>query len=224
MISGQGCVIDLERLGARARWSSPTEPACTSNLPSRGRGDGFGFNRTSEDSGSTRSPQSKAQFDAIKDEFKQALAYDKVVAEAAAKEPAAAGPDPRLAALIPYAKGEKPVIFTADYRGEILDAIELAKELKLKAVITGGLEAWKVAAELKAANVPVLIGGTLCVCRSRDRPLRRSLRQPCQAARGRREVRDPLGRSRARTWAPSGRNLPYEAAMAVPSACLRTRH
>ena len=70
-------------------------------------------------------------------------------------------PDPRLAALVPYARGEKPVIFRAEHRDEILDALKIADELKLKAVISGGADAWKVADALKAANVPVLVGGTL---------------------------------------------------------------
>ena len=33
----------------------------------------------------------------------------------------------------------------ANHRTEILDALAIAKELKLKAVISGGSEAWKVA-------------------------------------------------------------------------------
>jgi hypothetical protein len=41
------------------------------------------------------------------------------------------------------------VIFHADRRAEILDALAMAKELKLKAVISGGAEAWKVAGALK---------------------------------------------------------------------------
>ena len=77
----------------------------------------------------------------------------------AAGKAAAPAPDPRLAALVPYARGEKPVIFRAEHRIEILDALKLADELKLKAVISGGAEAWKVADALKAAKVPVLVGG-----------------------------------------------------------------
>lgn len=66
-----------------------------------------------------------------------------------------------MESMIPYARGEKPVVFHANHRAEILDALALAKALKLKAIISGGLEAWKVAGELKSANVPVLISGVL---------------------------------------------------------------
>ena len=54
-------------------------------------------------------------------------------------------PDLRLEAMVPYARGEKPVILHAEQPVEILDALDLARELKLKAVISGGAEAWKVA-------------------------------------------------------------------------------
>ncbi len=103
----------------------------------------------------------KERLDAIREEFKKALAYDKVVTAARDRKAQAPSPDPRLASLLPYAKGEKPVVFRAEGRVEILDALKIAGDLKLKAVISGGAEAWKVADALKAAKVPVLVGGTL---------------------------------------------------------------
>ena len=51
--------------------------------------------------------------------------------------------------MVPYARGEKPVILHAENQVEILDALELARELKLKAVVSGAAEAWKAADELK---------------------------------------------------------------------------
>jgi imidazolonepropionase-like amidohydrolase len=97
---------------------------------------------------------------AIKDQFAQAKAYAEMVAAARAKGAPAPAPDPRLAALAPYARGEKLVVFNADGRSEILQALEFAKDLKLKAVISGGGEAWKVAEAIKEAGVPVIIQGT----------------------------------------------------------------
>src|SRR5262249_9430881 len=104
--------------------------------------------------------QRKDRIEALKEAFKQALEYDRVMTEAQ-KRKEIKTPDPRLAALVPYAKGERPVIFRADKRGEILDALKIAQELKLKAIVSGGAEAWKVADQLKAAKVPVLVSGTL---------------------------------------------------------------
>lgn len=97
----------------------------------------------------------------IADQFKQASAYGKAREAAAKGEVVAFKADPRMEAMLPYARGEKPVIFQANHRAEILDALFLAKALKLKAIIGGGQEAWKVATELKEAGVPVLISGVL---------------------------------------------------------------
>jgi imidazolonepropionase-like amidohydrolase len=97
----------------------------------------------------------------IADQFKQSIAYSKAREAAAKGEVASFKADPRMEAMLPYARGEKPVIFQANHRAEILDALFLAKALKLKAIIGGGQEAWKVAPELKEAGVPVLISGVL---------------------------------------------------------------
>src|SRR5947209_14854941 len=84
----------------------------------------------------------KEVLDAIKDQFKLALDYEKVRAAALAAGAPAPAPDPRLTAMVPYARGEKPVVFRANRRIEILDALALAKDLKLKAIVSGGEEAW----------------------------------------------------------------------------------
>ncbi len=65
--------------------------------------------------------------------------------------------DPSLTALYPLINGEMPIVFNVNREVEILRAINLAKEFKLKAMIAGGQEAWKVADQLKAANIAVLL-------------------------------------------------------------------
>src|SRR5262249_35771071 len=65
--------------------------------------------------------------------------------EAAKKAGLVPPPNPRLESLLPYTRGEKPVVFTADRKADILGALKLADELKVKAIISGGIEAWKVA-------------------------------------------------------------------------------
>ena len=65
--------------------------------------------------------------------------------------------DASLDALIPVLNGTMPVVFNANSEIEITRALDLAQEFKLKAIIAGGQEAWKVAARLKAQNVPVLL-------------------------------------------------------------------
>jgi imidazolonepropionase-like amidohydrolase len=103
----------------------------------------------------------KRRLEEIGEQFQMALRYEAALKAAKEGMVDTFDADPRMEALLPYARGEKPVIFSADHRGEILDALSLAKALKLKAVISGGREAWKVAQQLKEAGVPVLVAGTL---------------------------------------------------------------
>jgi hypothetical protein len=52
--------------------------------------------------------------------------------------------------------GELRVAFLVDREGDVRRALALAAEFSLKAAIVGGREAWKCAAEIKAAGVPVI--------------------------------------------------------------------
>jgi imidazolonepropionase-like amidohydrolase len=65
----------------------------------------------------------------------------------------------RLAALVPYVRGERQVIMIADREVDIRNAVRFADEMKLKPIITGGNEAWKAADLLKQKNIPVILTG-----------------------------------------------------------------
>jgi imidazolonepropionase-like amidohydrolase len=65
--------------------------------------------------------------------------------------------DKSLAALLPVLARQMPVVMQADRAREIERALDLAQEFNLNLVINGGMEADRVAARLKAANVPVLL-------------------------------------------------------------------
>jgi imidazolonepropionase-like amidohydrolase len=65
--------------------------------------------------------------------------------------------DKSLAALIPVLDGRMPVVMYADRQREIERALDLAAEFKLKPIIAGGQESWKVADRLRQNNVPVLL-------------------------------------------------------------------
>jgi len=70
-------------------------------------------------------------------------------------------PNLMLAALVPVVKGQMPAIFNVNRVAEIKAAIELAEEFKLKPILSGCAEAWKVADLLKTKNVPVFLAGIL---------------------------------------------------------------
>ena len=65
--------------------------------------------------------------------------------------------DKSLEALLPVLNRELPVVMYADRERDILRAIELAQEFKLRAIIAGGEEAWKVADRLSEAQIAVLL-------------------------------------------------------------------
>jgi len=65
--------------------------------------------------------------------------------------------DKSLAALQAVIAGRMPIVMQADREREIERVLDLAKEYNLQMILNGGLEADRLAARLKAANVPVLL-------------------------------------------------------------------
>ena len=83
--------------------------------------------------------------------------HQHVVAQRAAKNMTVRPPyDAALEALQPALDGRLPVVFEANESREILRALDMAEEFKLKLVISSAREADDVTTELKARNVPVI--------------------------------------------------------------------
>jgi len=78
--------------------------------------------------------------------------------------------DPKLEALLPYLRGERPVVFEANTIAQIKGALKLAEELHLRPVISGGHEAWKVAKLLAEKKVPVILAGVMGIPPERHDP------------------------------------------------------
>lgn len=74
------------------------------------------------------------------------------------KNPATPRPawDPALNGLLPAADRQIPVAFQADEAREIARVLKLAKELNIRPIVTSARKADEMAAELKAANAPVI--------------------------------------------------------------------
>jgi imidazolonepropionase-like amidohydrolase len=102
----------------------------------------------------------------LKDAFADARAY----AKAKAAEGKAGVPrhdaDAKLEALVPAVEGRLPVLVVADRLAQIRAALDWARDEKLKIVIVGGADAWRLADELARADVPVIFDAVL------DLPLR----------------------------------------------------
>lgn len=205
-ISGQGCLIDLAGWVPSEMVRVP-ELALNINMPRS-----LPFRSSSRGGSADRSRRER--LDEIEAMFRRALEYDKIVAASKAGPVPVPVPDPRLTALVPYARGEKPVIFKADDAEEILDALKLAKALKLKALISGGHESWKVLDELKEAKVPVIVAGSLRLPASSEAPYDSSYTLAAKLY----EAGVPFAiRSggRGANQATAARNLPFEAATAI---------
>ncbi|MFT3879957.1 MAG: amidohydrolase family protein [Gemmatales bacterium] len=117
--------------------------------------------------------------------------------------------DPRREAMLPYATGEKPVIINANRKNDILEAIKWAEESKVKLILSGGVDAWKCADELKKKNIPVLCGPFSVMPQEAHDTYDAQYRV---AARLHEAGIKYCIRSAGST---NTRNLPYEAAMAV---------
>jgi imidazolonepropionase-like amidohydrolase len=65
-----------------------------------------------------------------------------------------------LEALLPVLRGQLPLVVRADSEPDIRAALRIARVRRLRLVIAGGLEAWRVADELAAAGVPVILDPT----------------------------------------------------------------
>ena len=93
----------------------------------------------------------------LKKMFKAAENYAKVQ-EAYAKDKSLPSPatDLKMDAMIPFVRGEKPVVFAAERERDIRGVVKFVEETKVKAIILGGQEAWKVAEGLNKNNISVI--------------------------------------------------------------------
>lgn len=137
--------------------------------------------------------------------FESARRYQKAKAAGAAD----LKPDLKLEAMAPVLDGRMPLIVTASHEKVIKDAIAFAEREKLKIVMADASEAWKVAADLKARDIPVILGRTMSLPEYEDDPYDKPYTQPAELYKA--GVRFAI----ASFTTSAARNLPYEAAMAV---------
>jgi imidazolonepropionase-like amidohydrolase len=66
--------------------------------------------------------------------------------------------DPRYESLRPYVRGEATVFIEAETRQEIVEAVQFAEQQKIKVVLCGATDAWKVTDHIKLAGISVIVG------------------------------------------------------------------
>jgi imidazolonepropionase-like amidohydrolase len=90
--------------------------------------------------------------------------------------------DLKLEALVPVVRGELPLLIFADRSREIRNAVEYCDKQKLKMILAGGAEAYKVKDLLRSKEIPVILRPTLTLPLEEDDPYDRLLSQPAELA------------------------------------------
>ena len=88
--------------------------------------------------------------------------------------------DLKLEALIPVTRGELPVLVFADKARDIRNAVEFCDKQKLKMILAGGSEAYKVKDLLRSKAISVILRPTLTDPSDEDEPFDRLLTQPAE--------------------------------------------
>ena len=160
LISGQATLINLLGTSPKEMAVVPNA-ALVINYPRLGGGGGGGFGGFQQQVNLADAlTAGERQLEQIRKMLRDGEAYGRA-RDAYAKDNSLPRPDINvvLEALVPYVRGQQPVIFRADREAEIRGAIKFAEEMKLKPIILGGDDAWKVASLLKEKNVPVILTG-----------------------------------------------------------------
>jgi imidazolonepropionase-like amidohydrolase len=160
LISGQSAIINLNG-STQDEMAVVADNALVINFPRVATGGGFGGFAFAQ--GPPPADVNEAvrrrdqQVEELKKIFSEAEAYLKA-REARRKDPdlPIVPVDLKLEAMGPYLRGERPVLLLAQRERDIRAAVKFAADMKLKAIIVGGQDAWKVADDLKKNNIAVI--------------------------------------------------------------------
>lgn len=155
----------------------------------------------------------RARLRATEDFFEEAKAYAKAKDAAAKGNSPVPEQIPAWEAMLPYVRGELPIMIHADEIRQIRAAVTWADTNHYKAILAGGRDAWMAADLLAAKRIPVVYGHTF------TQPVRDTasydvqFRAPDVLHRAGVPVTFSIGSDSFN--APLIRNLPYSAAQAV---------
>jgi len=90
--------------------------------------------------------------------------------------------DLKLEAFGPVLRGELPLLVFADRAREIRNAVEFCDKQKLRMILAGGAEAYKVKDLLRSKDIPVILRPMLTLPLDEDDPYDRLLSQPAELA------------------------------------------
>jgi imidazolonepropionase-like amidohydrolase len=119
------------------------------------------------------------QVNEITDWIERARHYAQVMEKSS---PAKYDRDLKLEALAPVVRGELPLLVFADRSREIRNAVEFCDKQRLRMILAGGSEAYKVKDLLRSKGVPVILRPMLTLPLDEDDPYDRLLSQPAELA------------------------------------------
>jgi imidazolonepropionase-like amidohydrolase len=115
----------------------------------------------------------------------------------------------KLEAMQPVIDGQEPLLITAVRERSIRDAIAFGDKQKVKIILCQATEAYKVTAEIKSHDIPVVLGPTLALPLEEDDPYDRPATTPAELYKA------GIKFAIASFSNEFSRNLPYQAAAAV---------
>jgi len=209
LMSGSAALVDL------VGWTPDemaikTRVAQVMSYPSAGGGGGRGGGgfggRPPGDAAETASRQVRAFRDFLAD----ARSYADVKAKIAAggTVPNAPRVNQAMESLVPVIRGEMPVIFDVSSIDQIRGVLTLADSFKLKVILRGPRDAWRVADTLAARGIPVIVGPTTQTPGAED-PYDALYAQPGVLAKAGVKIAFQT------SGASDVRDLPYNAALAT---------
>ena len=150
------------------------------------------------------------QIETVKKILQDAIAYGDA-RDAQAKDPQLPkqNVDLKLEALVPVVRGQMPVVISANIERDIRSAIAFADEMKLRIIISSGVEAYKLADQLKARNIPVIVGPVLRMPDKEDDPYDAAFANASLLSKAGVKIAFQTGDS------AHVRDLPYHAGMAA---------
>lgn len=156
--SGQGVLINL--FGYNPDQMSAGAERVVMQFPSTGRR-GRWDKRSEEDITKDADKALKN----INDIWESANSYIKIDSAAKAENKSWATNNPQMEALKPIVQGVMPIFIEVNSKADIEKALIWINEKKIKAVLTGVAEGWRVADKIAKAKLPVIVGPVLSVPR-----------------------------------------------------------
>ena len=158
VVSGQAAVVSLLGLQLSAlTLRAPAALCVTLGEPPKGF---WGPKNRSPQTRMGNAAVLRAAFTKARDYVAKWDAYDKKSSSAGSGKGKEATPPDRdlgLDAIALALQGKIPVLITAQRADDIETALRIAAEFKLRWILNGGAEAWKLASRLKEAGVPITL-------------------------------------------------------------------